>query len=175
MKLKCAATAAFMLWSLASNAAIAPNDPCQQVLEAAKNAKNAEIDAIQQERRNAAKAAQEAQSCLARAGDGIIRAAIPPSIGSILGVLTDPEGYIKGATSSAACNIITNEANKVSRGVSDVNGAVVKAGSDAQRVFTGKVDGALGGNGRGGYYPNDPSKEDQGFFKSMSCRLFGRC
>ncbi len=169
------AIATFAGGAFAQAAAPVPNANCEQVLGAAKAAKQEEMDKIEKERRNAAKRAQESQSCLARAGDSIIRAAIPPSLGSILGVLTDPEGYIRNSTSNAACNIITSEANEIGRGASDVNGAIRKAGSDAQGVFTGGVDGALGGNSRGGYYSGAPKQEDQGFFQSMSCRLFGKC
>lgn len=161
----------------AAPAGIAPNVNCQSVLNAASLAKKKEMETIEKERRNAATRAQAAQSCLARAGDNIIRAAIPPSLGSILGVLGDPEGYIRNATSNAACNIITNESNEVARGASDVNGTIIKAGRDAQGVFTGEVDKGLGGGGisRGGYYSNEVKKEDQTFFQSMSCRLFGKC
>ena len=179
MKLKYTVAMAMALSAFAASAATdpSPNEHCAPVIKAAQDAKNAEISNIDKERRNAAKAAAEAQSCLARAGDNILRSAIPPSISSILGVLTDPDGYIRNATSNAACNVITNEANKTARGASDVNGTIRKAGSDAQGVFTGGVDDALGGKGasRGGYYTNEAKTEDQSFFKSMSCRLFGRC
>lgn len=167
--------------ALSSTAAIAapppPNASCQAVLSAATDAKAAEIEKIEAERRTATKVAQEAQSCLSRAGDNIIRAAIPPSLGSILGVLTDPEGYIRNSTSNAACNVMTNESNKVARGASDVNGTILKTGRDVEGGFTSEVDKGLGGKGnsRGGYYTNEAKKEDQSFFQSMSCRLFGKC
>jgi hypothetical protein len=123
-----------------------------------------------------AKAAQAASSCLSRAGDNIVRAAIPPSIGSILGVLSDPGGYIQNATSNAACNVVSNEANKVAREARDVNGAVRRAGSDADRAFRGGVDGALGGQGGSyGQYSGQPPPKDQSFYQTMSCRIFGRC
>lgn len=163
----------------AQTGATAPNDPCgpnNPLLAAAAKAREDAAKRVDELEKRDAKAAQEASSCLSRAGDNIIRAAIPASIGSILGVLTDPGGYIQNATSNAACNVVTSEANKVARVPRDVNGAVRRAGSDADRAFRGTVDGALGGQGQSyGQYSGQQQPKDQSFYQTMSCRIFGRC
>lgn len=158
------------------SAAPEPNAACKYVLNAAAQNRENEAVKIEQQAEIAAKKAKEASSCLSRAGDSIVRAAIPPSIGQVLGILTDPGGYIQNATSNAACNIVTNQAYKVARVPQDINGAILRTGQGAQQIFTGTVDGSLGGGGISyGQYSGQPTAQDQSFFQSITCRIFGRC
>lgn len=155
-----------------------PTDRCKVVLSAAQGAQEHRESEIRDQERKAAQRAKEAASCLARAGDNIVRAAIPPSLGSIFGAITDPAGYIQNATSNAACNVVNQEAGKVARGYGDLNGAVLREGAAADQAFRGGVDQALGGNGQSyGQYTGQTQKkeDDSGFWKTMTCRMYGRC
>ena len=159
--------------ALPALAQTAPNDACAAVKMRAEEARDKTKRKAQEEADDRAKKAKEASSCLARAGDGILRAAIPPSLGSILGVLSDPLGYATSAMTNAACSVMSTQADKVARGASDINGAIRKSGNEAQGVFTGTVNKTVGG--AGDYYPVPKPANDPGFFQTMSCRLFGRC
>lgn len=164
--------AALLMAPSAFSQAVA-NAPCEEVKQSAINAQNKTVQDIREREIATAKGASQAASCLASAGDGILRAAIPPSLGSIFGVLSDPLGYATSAMTNAACSVITNAAGQVTRGASDISGAVRQAGSNAQGVFTGAVNKTVGSSGD--YYPTPKPATDPGFFQTMTCRLFGRC
>ncbi len=157
-----------------------PTERCKVVLATAQGAQEIRESEIREKERKAAQRAKEASSCLARAGDNIVRAAIPPSLGSVFGAISDPTGYIANATSNAACNVVNQEANKVARGYGDLNGALQREGGAVDQAFRGGVDQALGGNGAsyGQYTGQQQEKgknDDREFWKTMSCRLFGKC
>lgn len=158
----------------------APTERCKVVLATAQGAQEIRESEIREKERKAAQRAKEASSCLARAGDNIVRAAIPPSLGSIFAAVSDPAGYITNATSNAACNVVNQEAGKVARGYGDLNGALQREGGAVDQAFRGGVDQALGGNGAsyGQYTGQQQQKgkdDDREFWKTMSCRLFGKC
>lgn len=163
--------------ALAQQAAPAPTDRCKVVLASAQGAQEQRESEIRAQEQKAAQRAKEAASCLSRAGDSIIRAAIPPSLGQIFGAVSDPAGYIQNATSNAACNVVNNEAGKVTRGVGDVNGAVMREGGAIDQSFRGGVDDALGGKGQsyGQYTGQKKSDDESNFWRTMTCRLYGRC
>lgn len=154
-----------------------PTARCKVVLAAAQGAQEHRESEIRAQEQKAAQRAREASSCLSRAGDSIVRAAIPPSLGQIFGSISDPAGYIANATSNAACNVVNTEASKVARGAGDVNGAVMREGGAIDQSFRGGVDDALGGKGQsyGQYTGQKKSDDDSNFWKTMTCRLYGRC
>lgn len=152
----------------------APTERCKVVLAAAQGAQEQRVSEIRAQEQRAAQRAREAASCLSRAGDSIVRAAIPPSLGQVFGAVSDPGGYIQNATSNAACNVVTNEAAKGARGYSDLNGAVMRQGGAIDQVLRGGVDDALGGKGQT-YGQYTGQKTDSGFWQSLTCRLYGRC
>ncbi len=153
-----------------------PTDRCKVVLASAQGAQEQREREIRAQEQRAAQRSKEAASCLSRAGDNIVRAAIPPSLGSVFGAVSDPAGYIANATSNAACNVVNNEASKVTRGIGDVNGAVMREGAAVDQAFKGSVDEALGGKGASyGQYTGQPKKQEDGFWQTMTCRLYGRC
>lgn len=148
-------------------------DVCVCVNRLAAEAYQKKVEDIKTTQAENDKRISEQNSCLQRAQDSIVRAAIPPSLGSILGALADPVGMIKTAVSNAACNVVTDQANQVTRGINGVQSTVRGAASGAQYGVAGAVNGALGG--QAGNIYGQPPADDKPFLQSFACRVFGRC
>jgi hypothetical protein len=153
----------------------APNERCKYVLDGAAEAHDKALKDAEERAEKVATKAKESSSCLARAGDQVIRAAIPPTLGSVLGVLNDPVGMIQGAVGNAACNVIQKGTNTVSGTAGAMNGAVRGAGQDAQRQAMEKIDQAMGGQGITRGVTPAPTPPGKSRMEELTCRIFGRC
>lgn len=180
IKHKTARTALLLSLVLACSAAFSQSapqadrtaDPCAAIQDAAQAAKKDHTEEILKNRDSMKKVAKSVSSCLARAQDSVVRAAIPPSLGTLLGVLADPIGMVEKAAENASCNVITQEANKVSNEAYRVNSEVRGVSQRAQQAVTGAVNDAFGGKAGNIYTPPPPERGEN---KSLICRVFGRC
>lgn len=167
---------AFLAMPTLAQQADVSQDPCKDLDRSAREAMQAKQEAIRQSEIEHNKRVQEASSCMQRAQDAIARAAIPPDLGSLLGVLADPVGMVKTATENAACNVVTNQANEVIRPVSSMQGAVRGASTQVQGAVVGKVNQTLGGQAGTAYpLPNNQQQADKSWYQSFACRVFGKC
>ncbi len=168
------------VWAQAAPQAATTADPCAPggaLFESAKANKEAHKKEIETAAEDARKKAQEQASCLARAQDSVIRAAIPPSLGSILGVLADPVGMVQGAVGNAACNVITTETNKATGEMYKVQSGVRNESYKVQQGVTGAINGALGGQAGNISTPpiQQPQQPQRSRLDELTCRVFGRC